>query len=112
MLERKPTTVPKLIDFADIFVQIVCDVERKGFSSPSIQNVIANALLAFNRRVRNAPSNKTSLGESSRKPKRLFHGKTLLMLKSIRLGWALVALLCNYFIYHLIKSLALCCMNL
>jgi hypothetical protein len=33
--------------FADIFVQIVCDVERKAFSSPSIQNVIANTLLAF-----------------------------------------------------------------
>jgi hypothetical protein len=33
--------------FADIFVQIVCDVERKAFSSPSFQNVIANTLLAF-----------------------------------------------------------------
>jgi hypothetical protein len=33
--------------FADIFVQIICDVERKAFSSPSIQNVIANTLLAF-----------------------------------------------------------------
>ena len=33
--------------FADIFVQIICDVERKAFSSPSIQNVIANSLLAF-----------------------------------------------------------------
>ena len=33
--------------FADIFVQIVCDVESKSFSSPSIQNVIANTLLAF-----------------------------------------------------------------
>ena len=33
--------------FADIFVQIVCDVERKAFSSHSIQNVIANTLLAF-----------------------------------------------------------------
>lgn len=33
--------------FADIFVQLVCDVDRKGFSSPSIQNVIATSLLAF-----------------------------------------------------------------
>lgn len=33
--------------FADIFVQIVCDMECKAFSSPSIQNVIANSLLAF-----------------------------------------------------------------
>ena len=33
--------------FADIFVPIICDVERKAFSSPSIQNVIANTLLAF-----------------------------------------------------------------
>jgi hypothetical protein len=33
--------------FADIFVQIVCDVERKAFSSSSIQNVIANTPLAF-----------------------------------------------------------------
>ncbi len=33
--------------FADIFIQLVCDVERKAFSSPSIQNVIANTLLAF-----------------------------------------------------------------
>ena len=33
--------------FADIFVQIVCDVELKAFSSPSIQNFIANSLLAF-----------------------------------------------------------------
>jgi hypothetical protein len=33
--------------FADIFVQIVCDVERKALSSHSIQNVIANTLLAF-----------------------------------------------------------------
>ncbi len=33
--------------FADIFVQIVCDDERKAFSSPSIQHVIANTLLAF-----------------------------------------------------------------
>ena len=33
--------------FADIFVQIVCDVERKAFSPPSIQIVIANTLLAF-----------------------------------------------------------------
>ncbi|KAK6099373.1 hypothetical protein MT418_000793 [Batrachochytrium dendrobatidis] len=33
--------------FADIFVQIVCDVDHKAFSSPSIQNVIATTLLAF-----------------------------------------------------------------
>jgi hypothetical protein len=33
--------------FADIFVQIICDFERKVFSSPSIQIVIANTLLAF-----------------------------------------------------------------
>ena len=33
--------------FTDIFVQIVCDVESKAFSSPSIQNFIANSILAF-----------------------------------------------------------------
>ncbi|KAL5035123.1 hypothetical protein RTP6_002863 [Batrachochytrium dendrobatidis] len=33
--------------FADIFVQIVCDVDHKAFSSPSIQSVIATTLLAF-----------------------------------------------------------------
>ena len=33
--------------FADIFIHIICDVERQAFSSPSIQNVIANTLLAF-----------------------------------------------------------------
>ncbi len=33
--------------FADIFVQIVCDVDCKAFSSPSIHTVIANTLLAF-----------------------------------------------------------------
>ena len=33
--------------FADIFVQIICDAERKAFSSTSIQTVIANSLLAF-----------------------------------------------------------------
>ena len=33
--------------FADIFVQIICDVGRKAFPSPSLQTVIANTLLAF-----------------------------------------------------------------
>lgn len=31
--------------FADIFVHIICDL--KAFSLPSIQNIIANTLLAF-----------------------------------------------------------------
>ena len=85
--------------FADIFVQIVCDVERKS-SSPCIQNVIANTLLAFplttiGGSIMHTKQKKTSSKESSRKPRRRFHGKILLMLKSMmksaRLVWALLA---------------------
>lgn len=66
--------------FADIFVQIDCDVECKAFSSPSIQNFIANSLY---RRVRYAQQAKKSSWKLSRKPKRQFRGKIWLMPKSM-----------------------------